>query len=51
MNDETTRLTSDVIHRETHASRAVPATIVAGLVILVCLYVMLEAALKAGGRG
>lgn len=50
MNDETTRLTSDVIRRETHASRAVPATIVAGLVILVCLYVMLEAALKALGQ-
>lgn len=50
MNDETTRLTSDVIRRETHASRAVSSTIVAVLIILACLYVMLEAALKALGQ-
>lgn len=50
MTDETTRLTSDVIRRETHASRAVPSTIAAVLVILASLYVMLEAALKALGQ-
>lgn len=50
MTDETTRLTSEVIRRETHSSRAVPSTVVAVLVILACLYVMLEAALKALGQ-
>lgn len=50
MNDETTRLTSEVIRRETHASRAIPSIIVAVLVILLALYVMLEAALKALGQ-
>lgn len=50
MTDETTRLTSDVIRRETHSSRAVPSTIVAVLVIIAALYVMLEAALKALGQ-
>ncbi len=50
MTDDTTRLTSEVIRREMHSSRAVPATIAAVLVILVCLYVMLEAALKALGQ-
>ena len=50
MTGETTRLTSEVIRRETHSSRAVPATIVAVLIILACLYVMLEAALKALGQ-
>lgn len=50
MRDETTRLTSEVIRREMHSSRAVPATIAAVLIILVCLYAMLEAALKALGQ-
>lgn len=50
MREETARLTSEVVRREMHSSRAVPATIVAVLVILVCLYVMLEAALKALGQ-
>ncbi|GAB3537128.1 hypothetical protein GCM10027403_20290 [Arthrobacter tecti] len=50
MNDETTRLTSHIIRREMHSSRAVPSIIVAALLILLCLYVMLEAALKALGQ-
>lgn len=50
MNDENIRLTSEVIRRETHSSRAVPSTILAVIIILVCLYVMLEAALKALGQ-
>lgn len=50
MNDETSRLTNRLIRREMHSSRAVPAAIVAVLVILACLYVMLEAALKALGQ-
>jgi hypothetical protein len=44
------RVTSELIRRETHSSRAVPATIVAVLIILVCLYLMLEAALNALGQ-
>lgn len=50
MTEETSRLTADVIRRETHSSRALPSAIVAGLVILACLYVLLEAALKAFGQ-
>ncbi|MFP5316127.1 MAG: DUF6286 domain-containing protein [Actinomycetes bacterium] len=50
MTDETTRLTSDVIRRETHSSRAVPSIVLAILVIPGCLYLMLEAALKALGQ-
>lgn len=50
MTDETSRLTTEVIRRETHSSRAVPSTVLAGLLILVCLYVMLESALKALGQ-
>ncbi|WP_323960029.1 hypothetical protein GC088_00825 [Arthrobacter sp. JZ12] len=50
MTDETSRLTADAIHRETHSSRAVPSVILAGLLIVACLYVMLEAALKALGQ-
>lgn len=50
MNEETSRLTSHVIRREMHSSRAVPATVVAALVTLACLYGMLEAALKALGQ-
>ncbi|NJC20926.1 hypothetical protein BJ994_000002 [Arthrobacter pigmenti] len=50
MNDETYRLTSHIIRREMHSSRAVPSIIVAALLILLCLYVMLEAALKALGQ-
>lgn len=50
MTNETTRSTSEVIRREMHSSRAVPATIAAVLIILVCLYAMLEAALKALGQ-
>lgn len=50
MTDETERLTSEIIRRETHSSRAVPATILAVLVILASLYLMLETALKALGQ-
>lgn len=50
MTDENSRVATDVISRETHSSRAVPSTIAAILVILICLYVMLEAALKALGQ-
>lgn len=50
MTDETSRLTADVVRREMHASRAVPSTIVAVLVILASLYLMLEAALKSLGQ-
>lgn len=50
MTDDTERLTSEIIRRETHSSRAVPATILAVLVILGSLYLMLETALKALGQ-
>lgn len=50
MTDETRRLTSEVVRREMHSSRAVPSTIAAALVVLAALYVLLEAALKALGQ-
>ncbi len=50
MKEETSRLTSQAVRREMHSSRAVPSVIAAVLVILLCLYVMLEAALKALGQ-
>ncbi|WP_028279704.1 DUF6286 domain-containing protein [Arthrobacter sp. H5] len=50
MNDETTQLTARVVRREMHSSRAVPSAVAALLITLICLYVMLEAALKALGQ-
>ena len=39
-----------VLHRETHSSRAVAAVIAGSLVIALCLYVLLESAVRAIGQ-
>lgn len=39
-----------VLHRETHSSRAAAAGLAAALVILLCLYALLEAAVRAIGQ-
>ena len=39
-----------VLHRETHSSRAVAAVIAGSLVILLCLYALLESAVRAIGQ-
>ena len=39
-----------VLHRETHSSRAVAAVIAGALVIALCLYVLLESAVRAIGQ-
>ncbi|PNH83608.1 DUF6286 domain-containing protein [Arthrobacter sp. AFG20] len=39
-----------VLHRETHASRAVAAVIAGSLVIVLCLYALLESAVRAIGQ-
>lgn len=43
-------VTRMIVHRETHSSRAVPATIAAALIGLSCLYALLESTLKAFGE-
>ncbi|MFE5835605.1 DUF6286 domain-containing protein [Arthrobacter sp. NPDC056493] len=39
-----------VLHRETHASRAVASVIAGSLVIVLCLYALLESAVRAIGQ-
>ncbi|HYH78118.1 MAG TPA: hypothetical protein VD841_11555 [Arthrobacter sp.] len=39
-----------VLHRETHSSRAVVATLAAGLVVVLCAYGLLESAVHAIGQ-
>ncbi|MFP3461838.1 DUF6286 domain-containing protein [Arthrobacter globiformis] len=39
-----------VLHRETHASRAVASVIAGALVIVLCLYALLESAVRAIGQ-
>ena len=39
-----------VLHRETHSSRAVAAVIAGALVIVLCLYALLESAVRAIGQ-
>ncbi len=43
-------VTEQIIRRETHSSRAIPATIAAAIIGLFCLYVLLETTLKALGQ-
>lgn len=44
------RATAGILRRETHASRAVAAVLAAGLVTVVAVYCLFEAALKAFGQ-
>lgn len=39
-----------ILYRETHSSRAVPATLAAGLVVVLCAYGLLESAVHAIGQ-
>lgn len=49
-SEEKVQITGMIVHRETHSSRAVPATITAALIGLSCLYALLESTLKALGE-
>ncbi|WP_026551852.1 DUF6286 domain-containing protein [Arthrobacter sp. H20] len=50
MSEQIGQLTRKVVRRELHSSRAVPSVVAAVLISFFCLYVMLEAALKATGQ-
>lgn len=49
MNDPAPRLTSRILRRELHASRAVPAVLTGGVVVLGSAVLLMEAVLKAVG--
>ncbi len=44
------RVVAQIIRREMHSSRALPAVLAATLIGLICLYVLLETTLKAMGQ-